>query len=208
MINTDNMPPEVISKIIAIDPFYPEPSLVSMAGQYLRAGKKVIFPTETVYGLGVNAENEPSILEVYDIKKRPRDKPFSYHFASLDEYFRFSGNGCDADAREWFHKLIPHPVTLIYYDNVRKIKIGVRIPDHPVAKAILKEAGCPVLAPSANFSGDPPPVSIDEINPLLAQRMDLIVDSGKTDNLKESTVIDISVNPVKVLRQGAYIFNG
>jgi L-threonylcarbamoyladenylate synthase len=191
-------------KLIKITAAQPDPVLTALAGLYLKEGKKIIFPTETVYGLGVDAENIKAIEEVYEIKKRPRTKPFSYHFSSLESFLQFAGKGLAPDSYAWFKKLIPNPVTLVYFDSLRKMNIGVRIPDHPVAKAILEKAQCPVLAPSANFSGDKAPICVEEISPLLAEKMDLIVDSGITDNSKESTVIDISVNPVKVLRQGAY----
>lgn len=182
----------------------PDLTVLNSAGELLAQGKVIIFPTETVYGIGCHAENEEAIDKIYEIKNRSKDKPFSLHFDSLETFYKFADSGIDDRQKTIFDKLIPNPVTLIYFDSIRKKKLGVRFPENKIAQIVLRAAKCPVIATSANLSGEISPTIISEINEELLSKVDLIIDSGRTEKVKESTVIDISENNLKILRQGAF----
>ncbi|EKD28419.1 MAG: hypothetical protein ACD_79C00304G0005 [uncultured bacterium] len=191
-------------KINKVDSNNPDLTVLKEGGRILKEGGVVVFPTETVYGIGANSKIESAIDRIYKIKNRPKDKPFSYHLHSLEFFYDFAGKGIDEKQKKWFNKLIPNPVTLVYYDTLLKTKIGVRFPENKVAKLLLKEASCPVVATSANFSGEISPESVDVMDEKFLTCVDFIIDSGKTENKTDSTVIDISgVKPI-ILRQGAY----
>lgn len=192
--------------IYTLDISHPDLKITKLAGDYLHEGRIVIFPTETVYGIGANASIHESVTKIYDIKNRPRNKPFSWHFHSLDAFFAFAGDGISEEQAKWFKKLIPNPVTLIYYDSIRRKKIGVRFPENKIAKLILEDSACPVIATSANFSGDPPPSTIKDIPEELIKMVELVIDSGETEKMIESTVIDITKEKPVILRQGAFKF--
>jgi len=178
--------------------------LLNLASTILYKGGIIIFPTETVYGIGVNASKKDACNKLYQLKNRPLNKPLSYHFDSLDSFFKFSGKGIDKKQKLWFKKWIPNPVTLIYFDSNLNKKIGVRITEDLIAKNILKNANCPVFATSVNFSLEKAAIRISDINKKLINKVDMVIDAGKTKNSKESTVIDISDNNPVILRHGAF----
>jgi len=194
--NTDN--------IHVIDKNNPDLEILKRCAKILFNGGLVIFPTETVYGIGVNALKADSCKKLYKLKNRPTNKPFSYHFDSLDSFFKFSGKGIDKKQKLWFKKLIPNPVTLIYFDSNFNKKIGVRITEDLIAKNILKNASCPIFATSVNFSSEKSAIRILDVNKELINKVDMVIDAGETKNSKESTVIDISKNKPVILRHGAF----
>lgn len=191
-------------KRVSLDPLHPDPEILKKAGKLLRDGKLVVFPTETVYGLGANALNEEALDRVYRIKNRAKDKPLSYHFADLKDFYAFAGEGIDARQKEWFDKLIPNPVTLVYLDTLRKKTLGIRFPENRIARDIIRFSKSPVIATSANFSGEPSGVSVEEMSDAFLRQVDFVIDAGVTDRMQESTVVDISgLHPV-ILRQGTF----
>jgi L-threonylcarbamoyladenylate synthase len=160
----------------------------------------VAFPTETVYGIGANFLAGKAISRLYEVKKRPENKPFTIHISSVDT-IREMRCGISPLADEFIKNFWPGPLTLILKSETGKL--GFRMPENTVAKALISEAGVPVAAPSANISGEPPPTNARKIIETLDGKIDLILDAGETKFGKESTIVDTTVFPYKILRKGA-----
>jgi L-threonylcarbamoyladenylate synthase len=181
---------------------------IHQAAAVLRAGGLVAFPTETVYGLGAHALDPQAVRGIFEAKARPADDPLIVHLAesSLLETV------AKADAATWrlAEYFWPGPLTLVL--PKRPIvplevtagldTVGVRVPDHPVASAILMAAELPVAAPSANLFGRPSPTRAAHVLEDLDGRIDLVVDGGPTSVGVESTIVDLSTTPPRLLRPG------
>jgi tRNA threonylcarbamoyl adenosine modification protein (Sua5/YciO/YrdC/YwlC family) len=189
------------TRIIKIEPQSPHKGDIQAAADILRNGGLVIIPTETVYGIAANNENNKTIERLYEIKKRPKDKPFSLHLSSKENVEKYAVDILPV-AYRLMDKFWPGPLTLVLKDKAGG-KIGMRIPDHKIALAIIHEAGVPVVCPSANLSGNNPPQTVEEALGDLDGRVDLAIDTGKTALGKESTVVDATQSPVEILREGA-----
>ena len=173
------------------------PEGVAEAAQCLAAGGLTAFPTETVYGLGADATNAEAIARLYQAKGRPSFNPLIAHVADLAAARKIARFGADAEklaAAFW-----PGPLTLVLprlpgctvadLATAGLDTVGVRIPAHPVALAILKALGRPVVAPSANRSGHVSPTNAQHVHADLGDRIDLIVDGGATPVGVESTIV-------------------
>ncbi|URN84617.1 L-threonylcarbamoyladenylate synthase [Acetobacterium wieringae] len=175
----------------------------------IRAGGTVVFPTETVYGLGADALNPQAIKKIFAAKSRPDDNPLIVHIASLDEVKPLVAN-IPAKAETLMKVFWPGPLTIIMEKAVTiptevtggLNTVGVRFPDHPIAQAFIKMAGCPIAAPSANRSGRPSPTQGKHVLEDLDGRVDGMILSADTELGLESTVIDMTVEPPVVLRPG------
>jgi L-threonylcarbamoyladenylate synthase len=186
---------------------YPQ---LSQAAQLLRDNEVVAFPTETVYGLGANACSDMAVRKIYEAKGRPSDNPLIVHIASinkLDEIVK--------DIPAYAYKLIdefwPSPLTLILPKKGDKLStlvtagldtVGVRMPDHPVALTLIREADVPIAAPSANQSGKPSPTHASHVYHDLNGKISGIVDGGTTGVGVESTVVDCTTTVPTILRPG------
>ena len=190
-------------KSVKVDAKDPDPKAIQAAAKVLREGGLVIFPTETVYGLGANAEDPKAIARLYEVKKRPPGKPLTVQVDSK-EMMQTLGVQWTASADQLSARFWPGPLTLVLArgDNGT---LGVRVPRHPVAVALLKEAQVPIAAPSANISEAPPPVSVEEIDPELSKQVDLVLDSGVAQWGKSSTVVDCTKETPEILREGAMV---
>ena len=122
------------------------------AAQAIRAGKLVIFPTETIYGLAARADMPSAIQKIYSAKKRPSNKPFAYHIGSWNMFNKIAGNVPD-DILNLLKSYWPGPITFLI--NINGIKTGFRFPDCPVAITFLEACGVPVMATSANIRPNP-----------------------------------------------------
>jgi len=189
------------TKIIKLNPNFPEEHLIKEAAVVLKNGGLVVFPTETVYGIAANALNKDTIDRLYEIKKRPQDKPFSVHIADFDS-LRQLEISLSKDAERIARRFWPGPLTLVAFNN-KKEKIGLRMPDNMIAFLLIKNADVPVVAPSANLSGNKPPVSVEEVLSEMDGHVDMILDGGRARIGIESTVMDVTEKPFKILRQGA-----
>jgi tRNA threonylcarbamoyl adenosine modification protein (Sua5/YciO/YrdC/YwlC family) len=189
------------TKIIKLNPDFPEELFIREAAMVLRKGGLVAFPTETVYGLGANFLDKKAIDRLYSIKNRPPDKPFTFHvadFETLNELeIELSGR-----AERLIRKFWPGPLTIVAL-NRKKQKIGLRMPRNKIALELIRRSGVPVVAPSANISGNKPPVSGEEVILELNGSIDAILDSGPTEIGIESTVLDVMSEPFVLLREGA-----
>lgn len=189
------------TKVIKLNPDFPEENLIKEAAAVLKNGGLVVFPTETVYGIAANILNKDTINRLYEIKKRPQDKPFSVHIADFDS-LRQLEISLPKDAERIARRFWPGPLTLVAF-NEKKEKIGLRMPDNMIAFLLIKKAGVPVVAPSANLSGNKPPVSAEEVLSEMDGHVDIILDGGRARIGIESTVMDVTEKPFKILRQGA-----
>ena len=177
--------------------------------QLIRAGETVVFPTETVYGLGADALNPQAIKKIFEAKGRPDDNPLIVHVAGLDEVASLVA-GIPEKAKILMQAFWPGPLTIIMEKApIIPIEVtgglntvGVRFPDHPLAQAFIKMAGCPIAAPSANRSGRPSPTQGKHVLEDLDGRVAGMILSSDTELGLESTVIDMTVDPPMVLRPG------
>lgn len=174
---------------------------LSEAAQVLRKGGLVIVPTETVYGIAANSADKQAMERLSLLKQRPADKPFSLHIASVD-VLEDHAAAISPAAYKLIERFWPGPLTLIFKTR-GKGTIGIRLPDEPVCRRIIALAGVPVVCPSANLAGNTPPVDCDQALKDLNGKVDLAVDAGPTKVRKESTIVDVSVKPAKVVREGA-----
>lgn len=178
-------------------------------GKSIREGKTVVFPTETVYGLGANALDELAVEKIFAAKGRPSDNPLIVHISSKDQLDDIV-ESIPEKARLLMDKFWPGPLTLIFKKKntiPEKITAGlstvaVRMPDSQIALAIIEQAGLPVAAPSANISGRPSPTSVGHVIEDLDGRVDIIIDGGNCYYGVESTVIDVLNDPPMILRPG------
>lgn len=178
----------------------------------LKRGEAVIFPTETVYGLGVAVEAAPSPDVLYDLKERDRGKPISWLVSGVDDLDRYGS--CVSDvARKLARAYWPGPLTLIVeasdavpaaYRSAEGT-IGLRMPDNETALQLVRAAGCPLATTSANVSGLQAPGAYDALDPDLAARVGVVVPDDADDDKSgvASTVIDCTGEHPEIVREGA-----
>jgi L-threonylcarbamoyladenylate synthase len=182
---------------------------VRHAAELLRAGEVVALPTETVYGLAANALDEKAVAKIFEIKGRPAHNPIIVHVASTE-----MARNCVSDwpevADKFSKSFWPGPLTLVLPraekipDNVTAggATVGVRWPGHPFMQAVIRECGFPLAAPSANLSNQISPTNAEHVRAQLAGKIPLIVDGGQSQVGIESTVLDLTVAPPRILRPG------
>jgi L-threonylcarbamoyladenylate synthase len=195
---------------------------IRRAARLLAEGGLVAFPTETVYGLGANAANLDAIKRLREVKDRPDEKPFTTHIArrsALEQFVptpgsvgrRLSEKGWpgpltlifhvpDIDRAPILEKLPDRRTETLYHDGT----IGLRCPDNKHASDLIEEAKVPVVAPSANCAGNPPPVTAAEVLQDLDGKIDLVLDGGTARYAKPSTIVRVDGDAFEVLRQGVY----
>ena len=184
-------------------------SEVRRAAQILRDGGLVAFPTETVYGVGADASNAQAVARLYKVKRRPAQHPVIVHFADADKAFAWAREVPEA-ARKLAEMFWPGPITLILRRSGRakdfvtggQDTVGLRLPSHPVAKALLKEFGAGVAAPSANRFGLLSATTAAHVRDDLGQDVDLVLEGGPSEVGIESTILDLSAGEPVLLRPG------
>lgn len=196
------------TEIIGTDDFYNKGGC-ERAAQIIKDGGLVVFPTETVYGLGGNATDSLSSKKIYAAKGRPSDNPLIIHISKPEDAEPY------AVTSEIFYKLaekfMPGPLTVIL---PRKSTIplettggldtvAVRCPSNSIANALIAAAGVPIAAPSANISGKPSPTNASDVIQDMNGRVDMIIDGGESDIGLESTIIKLEENRATLLRPGA-----
>jgi L-threonylcarbamoyladenylate synthase len=196
-------------RIAKLDSQSPERSVILEAADLLRQGRLVAFPTETVYGLGANALDAEAVGRIYAAKGRPTYNPLIVHVADAA--------GARAVAADWpdhaqalADKFWPGPLTIvlpkrpIVPDGVTAglPSVAVRVPAHPIARALIEAAGIPVAAPSANRSMALSPTTAQHVADSLGESVDLILDGGPTTVGIESTVVDLTGSTPRILRPG------
>jgi L-threonylcarbamoyladenylate synthase len=184
--------------------------VIERAVEVLRAGGLVAFPTETVYGLGADAANADALRRLFAVKGRPRDHPVIVHAAraaQLDEL----GRDVPAVARALGDAFWPGPLTLVVARREERVApeatggrdtVGIRVPDHPIALALLDTFGGGIAAPSANRFGRVSPTTADHVRADLGADVDLVIDGGPCAVGVESTIVDVTGPEPAVLRVG------
>jgi L-threonylcarbamoyladenylate synthase len=192
-----------------VDPVHPEQKAIEEAALILRGGGLVAFPTETVYGLGANALDGRAVARIFKAKGRPSDNPIIVHVAGREQVSALT-ESLPAAAEMLMDAYWPGPLTLVLPVGEivpREVTAGlrtvaVRMPDHPVALALIRAAGVPVAAPSANMSGRPSPTSAEHVLEDLKGRIEAVLDGGPAWVGVESTVLDMTSKAPVVLRPG------
>jgi L-threonylcarbamoyladenylate synthase len=177
--------------------------------EVLRAGELVVFPTETVYGLGANAANPAAVRKIFEVKGRPPDHPVIVHLDNPRYLHRWVSN-VPALAEKLAARFWPGPLTLILpkADNVNDIvtggqdSIGIRVPSHPIAQQLLTAFGGGIAAPSANRFGRLSPTKPEHVREELGEAFGVILDGGESPIGLESTIVSCLGNEVRLLRPG------
>jgi sua5/yciO/yrdC/ywlC family protein len=193
-----------------IDINKPDQDLISLFATMLADGKTVIFPTETVYGLGANALDEDAATKIYQAKGRPSDNPLLVHVADKEDVYDLVEK-IDDRAKLLMDKFWPGPLTIVFKKKAiipdrtsgGLDTVAIRMPSDQVARDIIRQAGVPIAAPSANISGRPSPTKPEHIIRDMDGRVDGILVGGPCDYGVESTIIDLSEDLAMVLRPGS-----
>ena len=183
--------------------------LMKKAGAIIKNGGLVAFPTETVYGLGANALDMNAAKKIYEAKGRPSDNPLIAHIADKEQMYVLAKN-ISKKAERLMDKFWPGPMTLVFekQDIVPMgvtgglSTVAVRMPDNEVALELIRAAGVPIAAPSANLSGRPSPTLASHVFEDMDGRIDMIIDGGQVNIGIESTIVDMTSEPPMILRPG------
>lgn len=197
------------TKIVRIEEENIDKELLREAGEILKNGGLVAFPTETVYGLGGDALNKESSRKIYAAKGRPSDNPLIVHISKWEDIYPIVSD-VSAEAQLIAKAFWPGPLTMILpkselvpYETTGGLDtVAVRMPSHKVAKKMIEYAGGFVAAPSANLSGKPSPTLAKYVVEDMNGRIDMIIDGGEVGIGLESTIIDLTVSPPQILRPG------
>ncbi len=194
--------------LISVDPTNPQPRQINRIVEGLRQGNVIAYPTDTLYGLGCNIFNSKGIKRLYQLKKRDARKPFSFICPDISDI----SNYCQVSnfAYRIMKRHLPGPYTFVLNATrqvptllmTRQKTVGIRIPDNPVALAIVRELGHPLVTTSVNESGEEPLVDPFEIEDHFGHALDLVVDGGIILS-DPSTVISLIDDKIEVLRQGS-----
>ncbi len=195
-------------KILEVGQGAPSLKAIAEAAATIRAGGLVVYPTETVYGLGTDACSDEAVAKVFTAKVRPIEDPISVAVNSLEMARQFTQ--LTPKAEVIFKKFLPGPLTVILEakPSISKLltagtgKVGVRVPDHPVALKLLDFVGGPITSTSANITGKPAPTTVREALDQIGKSVDLALDAGKCKLGVPSTVVDLTKEPFEVLREG------
>lgn len=198
------------NKIRRIDPINPQHDLIVDAARVIEKGKVVMFPTSFIYGLGADAFNVDAIDKVFRIKKRPYNKPLSVLVKNRKSLYRLVQD-IPSYASIIMDRFWPGKITIVFKakDDLPENltagtnTIGVRIPEHPAASALVDVLNNPITGTSANFSGKSGCSQISDLDPLIADELDLILDAGPLKGGVGSTVIDVTGDAPAILREGS-----
>jgi len=182
---------------------------LEQAAALIRAGRLVAFPTETVYGLGANALDGAAVRRIFEAKGRPPSSPVIVHVCSVEMARRLAA-AWPEEAEKLAARFWPGPLTLVVpkHPSIPDLvssglpTVGLRMPAHPLALALIEASGCPVAAPSANRFTELSPTSAEHVRKSLGEAVDLILDGGSTPVGIESTVLSLAAEPPVLLRPG------
>ena len=197
------------TKIVILDENNIKQDIVNEAGIVIRQGGLVVFPTETVYGLGANALDGIAVEKIFKAKGRPQDNPLIVHVSdfNIDHLVKEVPH----IAREIMNRYWPGPITLIFNKSslIPSVTcagldtVGIRMPSNIIARKLIEAAGTPIAAPSANISGRPSPTDVESCIEDLSGKIDYILGGDKSKVGLESTIVDCTCTPLCILRPGA-----
>ena len=182
---------------------------IKKAAELIKNNETVIFPTETVYGLGANALSEEAVKKIFIAKGRPADNPLIVHISSFDDVYDFVSE-VPENAKKLAKAYWPGPMTLVMKkrNNIPNVvsagldTVGVRLPKDKIARKLIKLSGCPIAAPSANLSGSPSPTTVEHVINDMLGRVAAIIKGKACKVGVESTVIDVTGEIPVILRPG------
>jgi len=198
----------VSNQKILIDPFNPQPKLILKAAGLIKKGGVVLFPTRCLYGLGADAFNPKAVDKVFRIKQRPYNKPVSVLIKDTND-LHILVKHIPSTAKCIINYFWPGQITIVF-EAKNTIsgnltgdtgKIGIRMPEHPVAFSLVKEANSPITGTSANISGQAGCSAISDVQ--LAEKVDILLDAGQLKGGTGSTVIDVTTSFPTILREGS-----
>ena len=196
------------TKVSIIDENNISQNIINEAAIVIKEGGLVVFPTETVYGLGANALDKLAVERIFKAKGRPQDNPLIIHVSDFNIGFLVKEIPCIA--REIMNRYWPGPITLIFNksDLVPKTTsagldtVGIRMPSNIIARRLIEAAGTPIAAPSANISGRPSPTDVESCIEDLSGKVEYILGGDKSQVGLESTIVDCTCTPLCILRPG------
>ena len=197
-------------KTLPIDPDQPDPATIESAATYLKLGKVVAHPTDTLYGLAVHVGIASAVQRIFEIKHRDVQAALPILIADPAQIRPFITAIPDA-AQALMDTFWPGPLTIVFpaAEDVDPVligfgqRIGFRLPDHAVSRQLIQAAGTPITSTSVNISDKPPAASPAEFDPKILQHVDCLLDGGLARSAVSSTVIDTSVTPAQIIREGA-----
>lgn len=195
--------------VLPIDGTTPDTAILARAAELLRSGELVAFPTETVYGLGADALNSQAVKKIYEAKGRPSRNPLIVHVVSVEQAKRLTSHW-PKHAEMLVAHFWPGPLTLVLQKDEKVpdevtgggSTVAIRMPSHPIARALINAAGTPLAAPSANVSSKLSPTSAAHVKKDLDGVIAMILDGGPSSGGIESTVIDLTEDAPRLLRPG------
>jgi len=197
------------SKIRTVDPVFPDADSIAAAARIIQNGGTVVFPTRCLYGLGADAHNTEAVARIYDIKRRRRQKPILILVHDRESVVQWAQT-IPETGRRLMDRFWPGRLTLVLEakPKVSEIltggtgKIGIRLCGHPVARALIQAAGRPLTGTSANLSGRAGSSEVTSLPPRILAGTDLVLDVGPLSGGAGSTVVDVTEDPPKMLREG------
>ena len=195
--------------IVAVDAANPETDIIKRAGKIIRNSGVVIFPAQYLYGVAVNALDEKSIQKVFHLKNRPVNKPLLILIHDQDQLLNLV-KSIPASARLLMDAFWPGNLTIVFKakNSVSRLltantaKIGIRIPAHPVAKALVKYLKFPITGTSANLSGHKGCSQINKLDSSIIDHTDLILNAGRVKGGMGTTIVDVTASKINITRQG------
>ncbi|MBU5690070.1 MAG: L-threonylcarbamoyladenylate synthase [Candidatus Aenigmatarchaeota archaeon] len=190
-----------------------EDILINKAIRILNSGGVIVYPTETVYGLGADATNKNAVKKIFDIKRRDKFKPVLIAFSGVEMAKKYVWWNKYAD--KLASKFLPGPLSLVLSikddsidENIYQggIKVGIRIPKNEFVLKLITNFNRPITSTSANLSGENPPTKVEDIDKEVKDKVDLVIDKGPCEIGKPSTIVDVSSYPPKLIREGVIKF--
>ncbi len=197
-----------MAQLLEINPHNPQPRLIAQVVDVLQKGGVICYPTDTMYGLGCDIFNQKAVKRIFQLKNRPKHKPFSFMCSDLQNISQYSHVG--NTAYRLMRKCLPGPYTFVLSGTklVPKIMltkqktVGIRVPDHPITLALIEGLGNPILNTSAVLDSDKePPVDGFDVNDIFCNQVDLVIDGGHIVP-SPSTVVSLIDDRPEVLREG------
>ena len=198
------------NKIVTVDSKNPEADIIKRAGKIIKNNGVVIFPAQYLYGVAVNALNQKAVKKVFDLKQRPLNNPI---LILIHDQSQLSDlvQSIPASAKKLMEAFWPGNLTIVFEakKNIPRLltantgKIGVRIPAHPVARALVKYINVPITGTSANLSGQQGCSKPSELNQFIIGQADLILNAGRLKGGAGSSIVDVTSSKISILRAGA-----